>query len=106
MSDPDSYSFIKLIDGIQSLSPSREFFVDKTPDELPKAVRVDFEGGRLGLLDMKNPRAVHWADVIDRLGRANRPVYVENICVFKQLSDHYHCCGIGFYPKTHIYLFY
>lgn len=26
---------------------------------------------------MKNPRAVHWAKIIDRLARENRPVYVE-----------------------------
>ncbi len=69
--------FFKLIDSIRSFSPSRETFVDKPIEKLPETVTVIFTGGRSGILDMKYPRAVHWANVIDRLKRANKPVYVE-----------------------------
>ncbi|MFX1256417.1 MAG: protein-glutamine glutaminase family protein [Promethearchaeota archaeon] len=77
MSNPNEFIFLKLIDEIRSFSPSRETFVGRPTEELPETVTVNFNGGRSGILDMKNPRAVHWANVIDRLKRANRPVYVE-----------------------------
>lgn len=38
---------------------------------------VRFKAGQMGLLDMKSPRAVHWANVIDQLAQDNEPVYVE-----------------------------
>ncbi len=71
------YSQNKLIDGIRSLSPTRENWVSKPVEDLPAKVTVSFKAGKTGLLDMKSPRAVHWANIIDRLERARRPVYVE-----------------------------
>jgi hypothetical protein len=66
-----------IIDGIYSFSPKREKWISKPPEALPEKVTVTFKTGQTGLLDMKSPRAVHWAEIIDRLQRANRPVYVE-----------------------------
>ncbi|MFX1469498.1 MAG: protein-glutamine glutaminase family protein [Promethearchaeota archaeon] len=77
MSNPNEFMFFKLVDSIRSFTPSRETFIDKPVEELPDIVTVTFTGGRSGILDMKYPRAVHWANVIDRLKRGNRPVYVE-----------------------------
>jgi hypothetical protein len=67
----------RLIDGIHSFSPKREKWVSKPIEDLPEKVTVSFKTGQTGFLDMKNPRAVYWANVIGRLKRANRPVYVE-----------------------------
>jgi hypothetical protein len=67
----------KLIDGIRSFSPTRENWMGKTVEEMPEKVTVQFKTGQTGLLDMMSPRAVHWAEIFDRLERANRPVYVE-----------------------------
>lgn len=71
------YGQKRLTDGIRSFSPPRENWVSKPAEELPEKVTVSFKTGQTGILDMKNPRAVHWAEIIDRLERANRPVYVE-----------------------------
>ena len=71
------YSQKKLIDGIRRFSPTRGEWISKPPGDLPEKVTVHFKTGQTGLLDMKNPRAVHWARRIDELEQANRPVYVE-----------------------------
>lgn len=71
------YGQIRLIDGIRSFSPTREKWVSKPPEDLPERVTVSFRTGYTGLLDMKNPRSVHWATIIDELERASQPVYVE-----------------------------
>lgn len=67
----------KLIDSIRSFSPAREHWVSKLVEGLPNKLTVHFKTGLMGVLDMKNPRAVHWAKIIDRLARENRPVYLE-----------------------------
>ena len=66
-----------LIDGIRRFSPKREKWVAKPARDLPSKVTVTFKTGQTGILDMKNRRAVVWADIINRLQEANRPVYVE-----------------------------
>jgi hypothetical protein len=71
------YKRKKLIDGIQSFSPGREKWVTVPKEKLPPKVAVNFKTGPSGLLDMKNPRAIHWAKMIDRLKQNNEPIYVE-----------------------------
>lgn len=71
------YSQRNVIDVIENISPSREAWAGKAAEELPRNVTLHFRTGQTGLLDMKDPRAVHWAGVIDELARDNRPVYVE-----------------------------
>lgn len=67
----------KLVDGIRSLSPSRESWLDKPAEALPAKVTVEFKTGEKAFLDVRNPRAAHWARRIEKLQRANQPVYVE-----------------------------
>lgn len=76
----------KLVDGIHSFSPGKETWISKPSEELPDRVTVNFATCQTGLLDMKNPCAVHWAEIIDRLNRANRPVYVEVDEEFKVIT--------------------
>jgi hypothetical protein len=71
------YGQKQLIDIVGSIRPLRESWADKPPEELPEKLTVNFKTGPIGHLDMKNPRAAHWARVIDDLARANKPVYVE-----------------------------
>ncbi len=71
------YGQTKLIDGVRSFSPTRERWFAKPAEELPKKVTVRFETGPTAVLDMKNPRAVVWANLLDLQQRHNRPVYVE-----------------------------
>jgi hypothetical protein len=66
-----------LVEGIRSLTPSREIWATKPAEELPEIVTVTFEGGQSGILDMKNPRATHWAEILERLEREKGFVYVE-----------------------------
>jgi hypothetical protein len=44
----------KLIDGIRSFSPTRENWVDKPVEDLPKKVTVHFITGQTGRLDLKD----------------------------------------------------
>lgn len=67
----------KLVDGVRRFSPSSENWVGRPAGDLPDKVTVQFRGGQTAFLDMKNPRAVHWARRIDVLQRTNQPVYVE-----------------------------
>jgi hypothetical protein len=67
----------KLIDTVRGFSPGRERWADKPVKDLPDKVTVNFSSGQTGFLDMKNPRAVHWARRIDKLQRKNEPVYSE-----------------------------
>lgn len=67
----------KLIDGIRSFSPEKEKWAAKPKKELPDTVTVSFEVGLRGVLDMKNPHAVVWANILDLQRRYNKPVYVE-----------------------------
>jgi hypothetical protein len=67
----------KLIDSISSISPGREKWISRPVEQLPSKVAVNFKMGQIGFLEMKNPRAVVWAKVIDRLAQEKRPVYVE-----------------------------
>ncbi len=71
------YSQRRLIDSVRSFSPTREDWVGKPAEDLPQRVTVHFCTGQTGFLDMKNARAVHWANVIDQMERAHRPIYVE-----------------------------
>lgn len=67
----------KLIDGVSNFSPTRERWVSKPIEDLPDRLTVTFKTGQTGILDMKNPRAVHWAKRIDEMAQADKPVYVE-----------------------------
>lgn len=67
----------KFIDGILNFSPKKEKWIDKSVEDLPKKVAVDFETGVSGILDMDNPRAVVWAQLFDLQQRNKKPVYVE-----------------------------
>jgi len=69
--------FLKLIDNISKISPSKESYLNITPEKKPQIMEIRLKSGQVGLLDMKSPRAVHWADVIDYLKKKNRPVYIE-----------------------------
>ena len=66
-----------LIDGVRSFSPTRENWVDKPVEDLPKKVTVHFKTGQTGRLDLKDPLSAHWANMIDEQAQANQPVYVE-----------------------------
>lgn len=70
-------SQIRLIDGVRSFSPTREKWVDKPPDDLPKKLTVHFKTGQTGYLDLKDPLSAHRARRIDRQARTGKPVYVE-----------------------------
>ncbi|MBN3036145.1 MAG: hypothetical protein JW861_11210 [Bacteroidales bacterium] len=67
----------KLIDRIQSFSPGRERWVSRPEAGLPGKVTVHFSAGQTGYLDMKDPRAVHWAQMLDEQAQEQRPVYIE-----------------------------
>ena len=67
----------KLIDGIRSFSPEKESWKDKSLGVLPETLIVNFEAGLSGFLDMKNPRDLIWANILDLQRRNNKPVYVE-----------------------------
>jgi hypothetical protein len=71
------YGQLKLIDGISGFSPTREKWIAKPTEELPKKVTVRFATGPTAVLDMKNRRAVVWANLLDLQQRHSRPVYVE-----------------------------
>jgi hypothetical protein len=70
-------SSFTVVGGIRGFSPAREEWVTKPDDALPSQVTVTFRDGQTGHLDMTNPRAVHWARVIEERDRAGEPVYVE-----------------------------
>lgn len=65
-----------LIDKIRKLSPSREI-LRSLPSQESQVMTVNFEGDRVGLLDLSYPPATVWARMVDYLQRNNRPVYVE-----------------------------
>jgi hypothetical protein len=67
----------KLIDSVLSFSPTRENWVDKPVEDLPKKLTVHFKTGQTGYLDLKDPLSVHRARRIDRQARAGESVYVE-----------------------------
>jgi hypothetical protein len=71
------YGQKRVLEGIRSFSPAREHWASRPPAELPARVAVTFDSGQTGILDMKDPRAAHWARMIDDLQRTNQPVYVE-----------------------------
>ena len=71
------YGQKKLVDGIHSFSPKRESWAAKPAKDLPDKVTIHFETEQAGILDMKNPRAVIWANVLDLQRKNNKPVYVE-----------------------------
>lgn len=66
-----------LVDGISGLSSPSEVHVARSAQPTPQHVRVDFQGGRSGLLDMTVGRSVAWADVLRSLYENNQPAYVE-----------------------------
>lgn len=71
------YGQKKLVDGIHSFSPSRESWAAKPAKDMPDKVKIHFTMGQKAILDMKNPRAAVWANIIDLQRRNNEPVYVE-----------------------------
>ncbi|MFW9844621.1 MAG: protein-glutamine glutaminase family protein, partial [Candidatus Thorarchaeota archaeon] len=66
-----------LVSKIRGISPSRESWVEKPPEETPATVTVTFDDERIGLLETKNPRAAHWANILEHLEKEDLPVYVE-----------------------------
>lgn len=62
---------------INNLSPLTEGQASATLQKQSQILTVNFEGDRIGLLDLSYPRASVWARMIDRLQKNNRPVYVE-----------------------------
>ncbi len=71
------YGQIKLIDGIHTFVPTRETWAAKPIEALPEKVTVSFKTGQTGVLDMKNPVATVWAEMLDFLNQTQKPVYVE-----------------------------
>lgn len=67
----------KLVDSVRSLSQTGDQLAEARSRDLPDRVSVRFRAGRTGILDLTNPRAIHWARRIDELQRADRPVFVE-----------------------------
>lgn len=67
----------KLIDAVRSFSPTRENWVDRPVEDLPKKMTVHFKTGQTGRLDLKDPLSAHWANMIDKQAQANQPVFVE-----------------------------
>ncbi len=67
----------KLIDGVRSFSPTREDWIAKPIEVLPKKVTVHFKSGQTGSLDLKDPLSAHWAYIIDKQAQASQPIYVE-----------------------------
>jgi hypothetical protein len=65
-----------LVDEIRGLSPSPEALLAAGGRQAQFAT-VNFQGGRAGFLDLKNPRSVVWFDVLRSLQQNNQPVYVE-----------------------------
>ena len=64
-----------LVDFVSNLSSPVETLA--APSLGPRYMRVGFQGGQAGLLDMSIPRSVVWVEVLDSLRRANAPAYVE-----------------------------
>lgn len=71
------YDQKRVLESILGFSPSRETWLAQPLENLPKQVTVTFKSGQTGRLDMKNPRDVLWAGIIDRLAQEKRPVYVD-----------------------------
>jgi hypothetical protein len=46
-------------------------------DLKPQTRKVEFQGGRFGLLDTTSPRSKIWAEIIESRQKRNMPVYVE-----------------------------
>jgi hypothetical protein len=67
----------KIINGVKAFSPALDSWKAKSVASRPKKVKVSFNNGQTGLLDMESPRAVHWAEMIDARSRENQPVYIE-----------------------------
>lgn len=67
----------KLIEGVQSFSPTRENWAGKPSESLPGRLTLQFESGQAGSLDLKDPLSALWAKMIDRQTQAHLPVYVE-----------------------------
>jgi hypothetical protein len=73
----DMHGQTRLLSSIDGITPDKETLAKMAVKKWPGKVTVSFKTGQTGMLDMKNPRAVHWANIIDRLKRENAPVYVE-----------------------------
>ncbi len=67
----------KILESVERFSPDRSDWIDRPVERLPEQVRVTFTSGRVGTLDMRYPRAAHWAKMIDSQKARNLPVYVE-----------------------------
>ena len=67
-----------IVDTVRSLSSSlaevREF---QRKEQVSHTITVNFQSGRSGLLDMKQPRSAIWAEVLHSMREANEPAYVE-----------------------------
>lgn len=71
------YRLTKLIDGIGEFAPARDMWAGESSRGGVDVVTVTFTGGRTGRLDLTDPLAAHWADVIQRVADAKGLVYVE-----------------------------
>jgi hypothetical protein len=67
-----------LVDSVSSLSSSlAEVREARRAGPAPSSVTVRFEGGQSGVLDLRQPRSVVWAEVLHSMREANQPAYVE-----------------------------
>ena len=66
-----------LVDRIRNLSPSAETFRSREAQPSTQLVTVNFQGGRVGRLDMRIRRSSLWAKRLDFLRQNNMPAYVE-----------------------------
>jgi len=65
-----------IVDGVKNLghSPRLRGKVAERPRVL---LAVNFHGGEAGFIDMSQPQAGAWVDVLDSVRESNNPVYVE-----------------------------
>lgn len=66
-----------LIEGILNLSSKLEEIDAKVSGLKTDSIKISFEKGKVGYLDLKNPRGSHWGRILDRLLKEKRTVYVE-----------------------------
>src|SRR5438876_597093 len=66
-----------IVDGISQLSPAVHPQAARGGQPPAGVTRVQFHGGRSGLLNMGNPRSAVWVEVLDSLWQANEPAFVE-----------------------------
>ncbi len=70
----DSNSFVGYI---ERFNPGKEQWLNKRERKLPNIIKVKFDVGRTGILEMNSPRMRHWSNMMENQERSGKPVYVE-----------------------------